>query len=583
MSSQSFKNADKLEGIVSVTQFGAVGDGVTDDTGAIQAAIDYAATQAHTANGLTLGIEVKIPAGTYLINNLVVLYPMKISGDGISATRLFQRPEIQSSLIDINNVDHFELHGICLDGNRLVNSKNNGNGIIANDCNNVILTDCEFRYCGGNGIRTEGGEKIVYSNCLFHHNFANGTYHKSEGAGDSFNDTGGRYIIAENCLAYSNGFDGFCYDTAATETTLVGCVSYDNTGTGYTFFGWPNAPQPRNAVFTSCISKNNFLDGFGVDSAYNVIFDACMSIDDGQCASERSNGFWIKNDMAGQIKMSNITMTGCQAIRSRGNGIYVSSVTGDYVTNLIITDTLVFDSHQGNIQISAEAIAAGDSNENYKNGIYLDKADQVLMANCFVKDDTAKMKYAVVSTATTASVVINGGKYQAGTSGDFNVLSTDVSITCTKNGEYNIRNYFLDNGATITGNARPKLSVIPTTADGTTIGAVGRLYSRESSWYASGLTNNMKWNGQWTLDDIAKTGWDVSTDSQQNIFQVRAASAGTNPATLASLFQLSATSASGETAGWVLVNNGTTTALQRVLVGAADSAGTGYRTLRVAN
>lgn len=55
MSSKSFQNASKLNGIVSVLQFGAVGDGVTDDTAAIQAAV--------TAAGL-FG-TVQFPAGVY--------------------------------------------------------------------------------------------------------------------------------------------------------------------------------------------------------------------------------------------------------------------------------------------------------------------------------------------------------------------------------------------------------------------------------------------------------------------------------------------------------------------------------------
>jgi len=81
MSSKSFQNASKLNGIVSVLQFGAVGDGVADDTAAIQAAINT-------------GRQVLIPAGRYKITNLSITqtgtpaagqYGGIISGDGIGA------------------------------------------------------------------------------------------------------------------------------------------------------------------------------------------------------------------------------------------------------------------------------------------------------------------------------------------------------------------------------------------------------------------------------------------------------------------------------------------------------------------
>ena len=565
---------NKARESVSVLDFGADPTGGTDSTLQIQAAIDYAATQVHTANGLTLGIEVSIPSGTYLVSTLTVSQPITISGDGISSTRLIQRPEILTTIIDVSNVDHFELYAICIDGNRVPNSKNNGNGLSALNCRNVIVSECEFRYCGGNGFRTEGGERIAYSNCQFHHNFANGAYHKTQDA--SYNtDTGTKFIVGENSFAYNNGFDGFCYDTASAEVTLVGCVSYLNTGTGYTFFGWPNkVAQPRNAIFTSCISKSNYLDGFSINSAYNVILDACMSIEDGTSGETRSSGFWILNDMAGQEKMSNITITGCQIFKANGNGIYVDSVTVDYVTNVMIADTLIYSPCQ-----------AAYADDNFRNGIRLNKVDQAIISNCQIKDDDGNMKRAITSTSLTASIVVNGGKYQAGTVTDFDIASTDVSITCTKNGEYNIRNYFLDKGATITGNARPKLSIVPSDAAGATIGAVGRLYSREAGFYASGLTNNMKWNGNWVLDDTSFTGWDVSTDSQQNFFQIRSASAGANPRTVDTLFKVSQASdiADNETAGWLLVRISGVYTLKRVGVAGVDSAGAGFRLLRVPN
>jgi hypothetical protein len=61
MSSKSFQNASKLNGIVSVLQFGAVGDGVTDDTAAFTAAVS-----AVGVNG-----TVFVPDGIFLLNSNV--------------------------------------------------------------------------------------------------------------------------------------------------------------------------------------------------------------------------------------------------------------------------------------------------------------------------------------------------------------------------------------------------------------------------------------------------------------------------------------------------------------------------------
>ena len=63
MSSKSFQNASKLNGIVSVLQFGAVGDGVTDDTTAILSAIAYMAST---------GSNVSLPPGTYLSDSISI-------------------------------------------------------------------------------------------------------------------------------------------------------------------------------------------------------------------------------------------------------------------------------------------------------------------------------------------------------------------------------------------------------------------------------------------------------------------------------------------------------------------------------
>ena len=87
-------NVAKLRGIVDVTEprFGAKGDGVTDDTAAIQAAIDYVAaiTVVDSVIGFdSFGGVVTMPPGTFLVSNTLTLRRgVTLSGAGRRATIL---------------------------------------------------------------------------------------------------------------------------------------------------------------------------------------------------------------------------------------------------------------------------------------------------------------------------------------------------------------------------------------------------------------------------------------------------------------------------------------------------------------
>ena len=137
MSSKSFQNASKLNGIVSVLQFGAVGDGVTDDTAAIQAAIDYA---------VSIHAKVVLPAGTYLLNTKydsglapIAIGPyclrvqnasgFSITGEGIGVTKLITGNSASlAQQTFIYNCSNFEFSGIEAVGNNfgLTAGQNNG-------------------------------------------------------------------------------------------------------------------------------------------------------------------------------------------------------------------------------------------------------------------------------------------------------------------------------------------------------------------------------------------------------------------------------------------------------------------------
>lgn len=77
---------DKLRESVSVKDFGAVGNGVTDDTAALQAALDYAGTIVGTIitdKVNTVTASVRLPAGQYVTSaEIVVPEGVRLVGDG---------------------------------------------------------------------------------------------------------------------------------------------------------------------------------------------------------------------------------------------------------------------------------------------------------------------------------------------------------------------------------------------------------------------------------------------------------------------------------------------------------------------
>lgn len=83
----------KLREFVSVTDFGAVGDGVTNDTAAIQAAIDYAYSIGTGLSGggvnmFKYGKAVFMPNGVYSVSSLHIPEGVDLIGENMHATKL---------------------------------------------------------------------------------------------------------------------------------------------------------------------------------------------------------------------------------------------------------------------------------------------------------------------------------------------------------------------------------------------------------------------------------------------------------------------------------------------------------------
>lgn len=79
----------KLNDSASVKDFGAVGDGATDDSTAINSAVaDLLANPGTVTNSdIAQRIELRLPAGVYVISSSILLYPyLSLVGDGIDKT-----------------------------------------------------------------------------------------------------------------------------------------------------------------------------------------------------------------------------------------------------------------------------------------------------------------------------------------------------------------------------------------------------------------------------------------------------------------------------------------------------------------
>lgn len=100
--------------IISVMNFGAKGDGITDDTAAINGAMNACATRTFPFNGCTL----YFPSGIYITTGLTLQSYVHIKGDGWATTVIQLKAATAADVLTIPvNTFNFSITGVTLDGN----------------------------------------------------------------------------------------------------------------------------------------------------------------------------------------------------------------------------------------------------------------------------------------------------------------------------------------------------------------------------------------------------------------------------------------------------------------------------------
>ena len=145
----------KFQESISVKDFGAVGDGVTDDTAAIQAAID-----AINANG---GGEIYFPSGTYLVDAsgasqaIDLLSNVTLRGAGKNASIIKAAAASNCMVVSVNNVINVTIRDLTIDGNRVNQTSTGFHCIRSAGADNFLIDNITVQESSGYGIGLQVG------------------------------------------------------------------------------------------------------------------------------------------------------------------------------------------------------------------------------------------------------------------------------------------------------------------------------------------------------------------------------------------------------------------------------------------
>jgi hypothetical protein len=512
---------DRFADIVNVKDFGAVGNGVADDTAAIQAAVNSIGS-----NGATLFF----PAGQYYLNTLqysayagkpfgpnILLVQNKsnfkivgygasfiVGNNAVQGPPSLGQPNAAASVFAIDKCTNFYVYGLRIVGNRTGLSFNQENGaFVLTSCVNFNISDITISgNFGGIGAGLIGDWMV------------DGSFNniRMEKVGIMADVAYLQNVVFNNVIGYgadTNGNSG-SGQVGQKGFSLVNDPlneSINFTGVSYTF--------SNNVSYLNCTAVN-FNVGAIITSGQYISFDSCNFTVNTGSGSTQAKGISVGYDPSG-----NFTSVGFP------------------VQNLLVNSCNIFNNGTNvsgyGIFIDAVTVTAPDVLKNF------------LIGNTFVNNN-ATTGIEISSTTNIQNVTVINNSFS---------------------GSSQVANY------------------------GSNILSVATIIGFDYSKFQGDLT----FNGQSYYKNNTSFFWGDSSNVQRPILGVSNANQTyIRPASATALIQLqnfagttvlqttgAATLASGATGMYLLYNNGTITSNQQVLVGAADSAGAGFRTLRVIN
>jgi polygalacturonase len=364
-------------GALNVKSYGAKGDGVTDDTAAIQAALDAGA-----------GKSVFFPAGTYMI----LADGFRDGGQGgivpHDNTHLFLDPNAvlkakptsssDYNVVRIEKVDGVTLVGGTIQGERDAHTGSGGEwgyGIGIYGATNLTIQGVTVRDSWGDGIFIEEADITAVMS---------------------------RNVIVRGVLATNNRRQGMSIIGVRNMVVIDSVFEKTNgtlpqAGVDIEPYGWGHTVD--GVTFVNCTFRNNAGRGLvfqGADAQYGG------NVDGG------GPGMDIKN----------VRVIGGSATGNGSSGViwYLNRGGGMLVTGMTITDNgeagLYIQQSGGGITIGGNYI---DGNSGH--GIYANQADTVTIRDNVIRANGSQ-QYGIALYSTSGVTVSRNDLQQSGTAGD---------------------------------------------------------------------------------------------------------------------------------------------------------------------